>query len=53
MTMWQSNLSANPPWPGMLSEKSFILRPLFKPEAKKPPKGAMRAAKRAMTPAWI
>lgn len=51
--MWQSNLSANPPCPGMLSEKSFIFKLLFKPDAKNPPNGAMHAAKRAITPAWI
>lgn len=51
--MWQSNRSANPPCPGILSEKSFILSPLFRPEAKNPPKGAITAANRAITAAWI
>jgi len=36
----------------MLSEKSFILRPLFSPEAKNPPNGAIKAANRAITAAW-
>jgi hypothetical protein len=35
----------------MLSEKSFIFSPLFNPDAKNPPKGAMHAAKSAITPA--
>jgi hypothetical protein len=35
----------------MLSEKSFIFKPLFKPDAKNPPKGAMHAANKAITPA--
>ncbi len=49
--MWQSNLSANPPCPGILSEKSFIFNPRLSPDAKNPPKGAIHAAKRAITPA--
>lgn len=47
--MWQSNLSAKPPCPGILSAKSLIFSPLLRPEAKKPPNGAMTAAKRAIT----
>lgn len=53
ITMWQSNRSAKPPWPGMLSAKSLIFRPRLSPDAKNPPNGATTAANSAMTPAWI
>ena len=49
--MWQSNLSANPPCPGMLSEKSLIFNPLLSPDAKNPPNGAIRAANKEITAA--
>jgi hypothetical protein len=39
----------NPPCPGIVSAKSFILIALFKPLAKNPPKGAIKLAKREMT----
>ena len=48
-----ANLSATPPCPGMLSEKSLILKPLFRPEAKNAPNGAITAANRAIKAAWI
>ena len=48
-TIWQSNLSAKPPCPGMLSAKSFILRDRLSPDAKKPPKGATKDEKSAIT----
>lgn len=51
MTTWQSMRSVMPPWPGMLSPKSLILKPRLKPEAKKPPNGAMSEAKVASTTA--
>ena len=48
---WQSMRSVMPPWPGMESPKSFILKPRLKPDAKKPPKGAMIDANIASTTA--
>ena len=42
---WQSMRSVMPPWPGMLSPKSLILKPRLKPLAKKPPNGAITLAK--------
>lgn len=48
---WQSMRSVMPPWPGMESPKSLILKPRLKPEAKKPPKGAMIDANIASTTA--
>ena len=44
MTTWQSMRSVKPPWPGIESPKSFTRSARLKPEAKKPPKGAMTAA---------
>jgi hypothetical protein len=44
---WQSNRSVTPPWPGMESPKSLILKPRLKPLAKKPPKGAASEANTA------
>ncbi len=38
-----------PPWPGIESAKSFILKALLKPEAKNPPNGATREANAANT----
>lgn len=49
---WQSIRSVMPPWPGMLSPKSLILKVRFKPEAKKPPNGAMREANVAKIVMW-
>jgi hypothetical protein len=49
---WQSMRSVMPPWPGMESPKSLILKERLRPEAKKPPKGAMREAKVARLSAW-
>ena len=46
------DLSMMPPWPGMMSPKSLILKALLKPEAKKPPKGPMMEAKRDMKKVW-
>jgi len=40
MMIWQSIRSVIPPWPGIRSPKSLILKARLKPEAKKPPKGA-------------
>ena len=51
VSTWQSILSVMPPWPGMESPKSLILKPRLKPDAKKPPKGAMMDANMAMTTA--
>ena len=34
-----------PPWPGMRSPKSLILKARLKPDAKKPPNGAISEAK--------
>lgn len=39
MRNWQSNLSTIPPWPGIVSLKSFTLNARLNPLAKKPPKG--------------
>lgn len=41
-----------PPWPGTRSPKSLILKVLLSPLAKKPPNGAMREAKVAITRMW-
>ena len=41
-----------PPWPGMLCPKSLMSKARLKPDAKKPPKGATRDAKVAITRAW-
>ena len=41
---WQSMRSVMPPWPGMDSPKSLTLKVRLRPEAKKPPKGAIREA---------
>ena len=51
MLTWQSILSVMPPCPGMESPKSLILKPRLKPDAKKPPKGAMMEANMAITTA--
>lgn len=48
ISMWQSSLSVSPPWPGIKFAKSLIFKPLLRPEAKKPPNGAMRHANRVM-----
>jgi hypothetical protein len=53
MSIWQSILSVMPPCPGMVSAKSLILRALLNPEAKKPPKGAMKLANRLNVMQWI
>jgi hypothetical protein len=37
MIIWQSKRSVTPPWPGIVSPKSFILKARLKPLAKKPP----------------
>mmetsp|Transcript_6268 Transcript_6268/g.13756 ORF Transcript_6268/g.13756 Transcript_6268/m.13756 type:complete len:219 (+) Transcript_6268:827-1483(+) len=47
ISTWQSKRSVMPPWPGMVSPKSFILKARLKPLAKKPPNGAMTEAKMA------
>lgn len=49
MMNWQSIRSVIPPWPGIDSPKSLTLNVRFRPEAKKPPKGAMSEAKVANT----
>ena len=41
-----------PPCPGIDSPKSLTLKVRFRPEAKKPPKGAIREAKVAKTRLW-
>lgn len=41
-----------PPWPGMESPKSLTLNVRFRPEAKKPPNGAMREANVAKMNTW-
>ena len=46
---WQSIRSVIPPWPGMDSPKSLTLKVRLRPEAKNPPKGAMREANVAKT----
>ena len=48
---WQSMRSVMPPCPGMESPKSLILKLRLKPDAKKPPKGAMMLANMASTTA--
>lgn len=52
MMNWQSMRSVMPPWPGMESPKSLILNVRLRPEAKKPPKGAISDAKVANTKMW-
>jgi hypothetical protein len=42
-----------PPCPGMISAKSLTLIALLNPEAKNPPKGATKLAKREKTSEWI
>ena len=37
MMNWQSKRSVMPPWPGMESPKSLILKVRLRPEAKNPP----------------
>ena len=49
---WQSMRSVMPPCPGIESPKSLTLKVRFRPEAKKPPKGAMREANVAKTKTW-
>ena len=49
MMNWQSMRSVIPPCPGIESPKSLILKVRLRPEAKNPPKGAMREAKVAKT----
>ena len=44
--------SVMPPWPGIDSPKSLTLKVRLRPEAKNPPKGAMREAKVAKTRMW-
>ncbi len=41
-----------PPWPGMDSPKSLMLKVRFRPDAKKPPKGAISDANVAKTRMW-
>lgn len=48
ITILQSTLSVAPPCPGIATPKSLILKALFKPLARNPPKGAITEAKRAM-----
>lgn len=52
MMNWQSMRSVMPPWPGILSPKSLILKVRFRPEAKKPPNGAMSEANVARARMW-
>ena len=52
MMNWQSMRSVIPPWPGMDSPKSLTLKVRLRPEAKKPPKGAISEAKVAKTKMW-
>ncbi len=49
---WQSMRSVMPPCPGIDSPKSLTLNVRLRPEAKKPPNGAMREAKVAKTRMW-
>mmetsp|Transcript_565 Transcript_565/g.1372 ORF Transcript_565/g.1372 Transcript_565/m.1372 type:complete len:223 (-) Transcript_565:3-671(-) len=49
ITTWQSKRSVKPPCPGILAPKSLMRNARFKPLAKKPPNGAMRAANSAST----
>ena len=42
---WQSNRSTMPPWPGMMSPKSLILKALLNPLAKNPPNGPIMELK--------
>mmetsp|Transcript_4674 Transcript_4674/g.12610 ORF Transcript_4674/g.12610 Transcript_4674/m.12610 type:complete len:222 (-) Transcript_4674:667-1332(-) len=55
ISSWQSIRSVTPPWPGMRSAKSFTPNARFKPEAKKPPNGAITDANSASASAcsWI
>ena len=53
MSPWQSNRSVIPPCPGIVSPKSLMRKALLTPDAKKPPKGAIREAKLAITREWI
>lgn len=48
----QSNLSVKPPWPGIVSAKSFTLKALLKPLARNPPKGAMIEQNKEIATAW-
>lgn len=49
---WQSNLSVIPPCPGIESPKSLIWKVRLIPDAKKPPKGAMREANVERKKTW-
>ena len=49
---WQSNLSVNPPCPGIVLPKSLILNARLNPLAKNPPNGARVEAKSAITNEW-
>lgn len=53
MSPWQSNRSVMPPCPGIVSPKSLMRKARLTPDAKKPPKGAIREAKLAITSEWI
>src|SRR5690349_9043415 len=53
MMNWQSMRSVIPPCPGIESPKSLSLKVRFRPEAKKPPKGAMTEANVAQKKEWI
>jgi len=53
MMNWQSMRSVIPPCPGIESPKSLILKVRLRPDAKKPPKGAMRDANVAKIRMWI
>lgn len=50
--IWQSILSVTPPCPGMVSPKSLILMARLNPDAKNPPKGAIKLTNRLMIMAW-
>lgn len=52
MMNWQSILSVMPPCPGMESPKSLMLNVRLRPDAKKPPNGAINDAKEAMARMW-
>ncbi len=49
---WQSMRSVMPPCPGIEWPNSLILKGRFRPDAKKPPKGAIREAKDAKITEW-
>lgn len=52
MRNWQSMRSMIPPWPGIVLPKSLTWKVRFKPDAKKPPNGAISDANVARAATW-